>query len=108
MTFSIDQIIEDIKWDHFSETTGKRKLPKYSYPCGLCKKNVLDNQKAVQYDSCDQWIHTKCNGMSDDDYNEMIENTELHQNDYVVYIAKLSPYARSSHSCSRKTLILTT
>ena len=45
----------------------------HTYPCGICKKNVNKNQKAIECTLCKQWIHIKCNGTSPDDYNRMIE-----------------------------------
>ena len=38
------------------------------WPCSICNKNVLNNQKGVRCDSCDKWCHVNCDGMSDEYY----------------------------------------
>ena len=65
MIFSIDTIIDKIICE---EDLGK-SFCNLKYPCNLCSKSVMKNQKAVQCDSCDLWVHIKCNGTSDDEYN---------------------------------------
>ena len=35
------------------------------YPCAICNKPVAKNQHALQ---CDAWVHTKCDGISKEDY----------------------------------------
>ena len=42
--------------------------PNWKYACGLCKKPVKSNQRGIQCDSCDVWIHTRCLGMNNDEY----------------------------------------
>ena len=39
------------------------------YPCQVCSKAVLWSHKAVACDNCQQWIHTRCMGMSTQIYN---------------------------------------
>ena len=43
-------------------------MPNFKYPCGICKKSVNSNHRALQCDICDFWVHIKCNGLSDSDY----------------------------------------
>ena len=38
------------------------------FPCRICAKNVLDKDKAVQFDLCELWIHIKCNNLNYRDY----------------------------------------
>ena len=38
------------------------------FPCGLCDKNVNQNQKAVLCDQCGKWIHIKCDNISNSDF----------------------------------------
>ena len=38
------------------------------FPCRISAKNVPDNDKAVQCDLCDFWIHIKCNSLNYLDY----------------------------------------
>ena len=39
------------------------------YPCSVCKKSVLNQDKAICCDYCNQWVHIKCNKLNDFDYN---------------------------------------
>ena len=41
------------------------------YPCGFCNKAVASNHRAMECDSCQQWFHIKCSGMSPKMYNIM-------------------------------------
>ena len=45
-------------------------IPKY--PCGSCGRAVSNKQAAVSCDACDQWFHIKCQGMSQQTYNDNI------------------------------------
>ena len=61
-SISIDEIIDRIM--------SGRTMPKtrVKYPCSICYKAVRNNQGAVQCDSCDLWVHNKCNGTTDKEY----------------------------------------
>ena len=39
----------------------------HPYPCGICQKNVGNNQKAVYCTMCELWIHIKCNGTTNEE-----------------------------------------
>ena len=39
------------------------------WPCSICNKNCLSNQKAIQCDACDKWCHISCDGTSTEDYH---------------------------------------
>ena len=41
------------------------------FPCSTCHKNVNKNHRAVCCDSCDLWIHIKCNYLDLTDYNKL-------------------------------------
>ena len=32
----------------------------FKFPCGVCSRPCKSNQKAIQCDSCNTWLHTKC------------------------------------------------
>ena len=50
---------------------------KHPYPCGICQKNVNNNQKAIECSNCKYWIHIKCNGTTDDEYRKMVNENDL-------------------------------
>ena len=58
---------ENIKW---SFSLNVRLLPEprrcVKFPCGICNKTAKNNHKAIQWDSCDLWIHRGCNLISDE------------------------------------------
>ena len=37
--------------------------------CGKCKKQCIENEKAIQCDLCCMWVHTDCEGITEDQYN---------------------------------------
>ena len=43
------------------------------FPCGICNKSVQKNQNALQCDTCDKWVHRKCEGMSPEKYRSFSE-----------------------------------
>ena len=40
-------------------------------PCGVCSAPVKTNQRRVQCDVCATWLHTRCIGVSSDEYVEL-------------------------------------
>ena len=48
--------------------------PGPKYPCGMCTKNVNNNQKAMGCEQCSVWYHNKCTGMSDNLYRVFMEH----------------------------------
>ena len=57
--------------DSLRSGTRLNKPTKLKNPCSLCNKNVLDNQDAIQCDTCDKWCHIKCENISKEVYNSM-------------------------------------
>ena len=51
-------IIEAIRHDN------KINMSHCKFPCSICNKNVLSNQKAILCDSCNLWCRIKCDGTS--------------------------------------------
>ena len=39
-----------------------------AYPCGVCKKAVGINHKAIQCSLCELWVHIRCNLLDKNDY----------------------------------------
>ena len=64
---NMDFVIETIRSN--SKPKSSRKI---KYPCSICNKAVLDNQKAIQCDTCDLWCHIKCDGTSNEKYNYLM------------------------------------
>ena len=45
------------------------------YPCGVCFKNVRQNQESVCCDTCQQWFHRKCMNMPPPVFAGLIDNS---------------------------------
>ena len=58
----------------------RHTMPKIQvkYPCSICYKAVRNNQGGVQCDSCDSWVHNKCNGTTAEEY-EILKLSEVTQ-----------------------------
>ena len=39
-----------------------------NFPCGICRRSVRSNHKAIECSICKFWIHIKCNGLTRKDY----------------------------------------
>lgn len=44
---------------------------KWKYPCRVCSRPVMKNQKGVQCDNCDLWVHTRCAGITTAEYQSL-------------------------------------
>ena len=49
-------------------------IPKFT--CGVCYKAVAKNHNAVCYDSCNSWVHIKCNNLTKFCYRKMQTSQE--------------------------------
>ena len=47
------------------------------YPCGLCRKSVKRNQRAIECDECSEWFHTKCIHMTSQTCSDFGADTKL-------------------------------
>ena len=63
--FSLETIIESMKCNIKLNLNIK-------YPCSICRKPVLVNQKAIQCDTCNLWCHIKCDGTTLGHYNTLM------------------------------------
>ena len=51
-------------------------VPVQSYPCGLCRKEVSDDDAAIFCETgCSQWYHRVCAGLTENAYN-LLTNEE--------------------------------
>ena len=72
----------------------------HPYPCGICQKNVNNNQKAIECTLCKYWIHIKCNGTTDIEYNNMMDlnsqltDEEIETNDWFCNKCQISNMAQ--------------
>ncbi len=76
MTFSIDAIIENLIREDLDFLTPMKPTKNLKYPCSICSKSVMKNQKSVQCDTCDLWAHIKCDGTTKDEYDILIESDD--------------------------------
>jgi len=47
------------------------------YPCVICNRAVAKNHKGIQCDTCDLWVHIKCNNTSITEYNHLVDDDSL-------------------------------
>jgi hypothetical protein len=47
--------------------------PGPKYQCGVCKKRVQRNDKAIQCDGCDLWVLARCENISKKDYDKLVK-----------------------------------
>ena len=45
-------------------------------PCGICKKAVAINHRAIQCDVCKFWVHIKCNNVTPPKYEEYMDDDD--------------------------------
>ena len=50
--------------------------PNWKYPCGVCSGPVRSNQKGIFCDVCNTWLHTRCIGLSDRDYSNLLSSPD--------------------------------
>ena len=50
----------------------------HPFPCGICQKNVHNNQKYIKCTSCKFKVHIKCNGTTVEEYNTINDSSPLH------------------------------
>lgn len=49
---------------------------KFKDPCSICNKKVLNNQNAIECNTCEKWTHRKCEGMDMETYNYYISTND--------------------------------
>ena len=64
----INKAITNFKLQQDKRITKKRNL---KYPCSLCCKSVKNNQRSIYCDNCHLWIHKKCEGLTDTEYQKL-------------------------------------
>ena len=55
-----------------SELSSNRPSANIKHPCGVRKKSVNKNQKAIFCSTCLNWIHRKCNLVNEVEIKQMI------------------------------------
>ena len=51
-----------------SKDNSKQKIS-----CNICSKNIRGNARAVCCDSCNKWVHIKCNSISKSKYTQLCD-----------------------------------
>ena len=74
------------------------------FPCSKCNRAVAKNHRAIQCDSCNQWIHIKCNKISETQYLKLCQEDN---NDHFICIVCLNANIPFSNE-SNESLLLTT
>ena len=54
--------------------------PGPDYPCGCCGREVSDDDQAIDCDSCHTWFHIQCQGIGDDTYKNLLNETSFSWN----------------------------
>ena len=54
--------------------------PGPDYPCGCCGHEVSDDDQAIDCDSCHTWFHIQCQGIGDDTYKNLLNETSFSLN----------------------------
>ena len=49
------------------------------WPCSICNKNVTDSMKGIRCDSCKKWCHIRCDGISVEEYENLVINEDIHE-----------------------------
>ena len=50
--------------------------PQWKYPCGICSRAVRSDQKGIFCEVCYEWLHTKCIGMPNSEYQRLSASDE--------------------------------
>lgn len=50
--------------------------PQWKNPCGICSRAVRSNQNVICCDVCYEWLHTKCIGMPNSEYQRLSASDE--------------------------------
>ena len=77
MSFSIDQILNSLKDEHFMENTALGKTTISKDPCAICLKPILAHHGSIECDTCELWVHNKCNGTTPAEYEAYQSMGEL-------------------------------
>ena len=69
--------LKEVKENHKSGSISKQRSESESepedYDCGICDKEVEENDKAIDCDICKKWCHIKCINMSEETYDSLPE-----------------------------------
>ena len=51
-------------------------MPNYKFPCAVCNKPVKCNQKGLQCNTCEIWVHLKCTDLNLEQYEFLEVNVD--------------------------------
>ena len=69
--------------------------PGRSYPCTVCQRNVRNQDASVSCDQCNGWSHTVCVGISDAEYDTLMEQGSFDLFCHKCTLAELPSYPSS-------------
>ena len=52
-------------------------MPNWKYPCVKCLKPVKTNQKGLECDTCNKWVHFKCTNLTEAQYSYLEVNGNI-------------------------------
>ena len=70
----INNAVANFKLNSDSNHTKHKR--KFKFPCGICEKSVNKNQKSMHCDSCNFWIHKSCEGLTEDEFQRLVEEDD--------------------------------
>ena len=69
--------------------------PGRSYPCTVCQRNVRNHDASVSCDQCNGWSHTVCVGISEAEYDTLMEQGSFDFFCHKCTLAELPSYPSS-------------
>ena len=71
-------IVTNVATKSNSQIVYKKAKPKrkFKFPCGICDKSVNKNQKSIYCNNCDLWVHKSCEGLTDGEFQKLVEEDE--------------------------------
>ena len=75
-------------------------------PCSVCKKCVRVNDRAIQCDICNFWVHIKCNNITPTKYKELMHEDNKEPFYCILCINKEVPFANTNSNLKNLNLTL--
>ena len=89
MTISVDTILNNIISEELDFLNKQKPKKNFKFPCSICNSSVNSNQKALQCDTCDLWVHIKCDEVTEKTYKEYMENENKKNESWNCLVCKI-------------------